>query len=102
SFGIEGAIAALLLAQLSRLALYLIISQRILPLPYPAMNLVGLALLAIGLLLLGDIVQELGARELGTQELAAQALLAIVGTLIMSVAVWTLRLVPVNALRQAV
>jgi len=102
SFGIEGAIAALLLAQLSRLALYLIISQRILPLPYPAINLVGLALLAIGLLLLGDTVQELGAQELGTQQLAAQALLAIVGTLIMSVAVWTLRLVPANTLRQAV
>ena len=88
--GIGGAIAALLLAQFTRLALYLIVSQRLLPLPYPSGSLIGLAALTVSLLLAGESVQGP----------VAQSALAVVGTIIMLAAVWVLRLIPVNALQR--
>jgi len=84
TLGIWGAIFALLTAQLIRLALYISISQRLLPLPYPAIRLMALAALTLIMLTLGNEISGLVAR----------ITLLLAGSGLMLAALFTLRLFP--------
>ncbi|MFC3093377.1 polysaccharide biosynthesis protein [Alteromonas sediminis] len=87
-FGIWGAIAALITAQLIRLVLYLLISQKNLYLPYPSRRLLLFALVAFSLLIMGTEVQ-------GLLEKTASMIIAFT---IMLVALIKSRLLPQRAL----
>ncbi len=84
AWGVWGAIWALLFAQVVRLGLYLLISQRLLPLPYPARRLLGLAGLGVALLACTGAVDAPWA----------QSLVAVNGVVLMLAAAFMLRLAP--------
>ncbi len=86
-WGTLGAIAALLLAQLLRLALYLTVSQRQLRLPYPSGSLLLLAGMTLTLLYMSTEVEGLVER----------ISLLLLGSALMLAALFVLRLVPLRA-----
>jgi O-antigen/teichoic acid export membrane protein len=90
-WGSWGAIAALFIAQGMRLLLYTVVSQQILPLPYPTRNLLRMAALTLCLLLLGEWVDG----WLG------QTLLALLGMLLMLLSAYAMKLLPGSILRVA-
>jgi len=83
-YGVWGIIFALLLAQATRLLLFFIASQRLLPLPYPTRSLVLLASISLGWLLLG----------LQTATAGQQLLTIIIGTTSLLGTAFYLRLIP--------
>lgn len=82
AYGVWGAIFALLAAQLVRLALYLSISQRLLPLPYPTVRLASLAMLTLIMLAISTEVHGLVERML----------LLVIGSCSMLAALFALKL----------
>jgi O-antigen/teichoic acid export membrane protein len=83
-WGAEGAAGALVLAQAVRLVLFIWLSQRVLPLPYPSAQL-GL----LGVLTLLGLIASTAA-----QGAAAAWLIAATGWTLMGLAAWRLRLLP--------
>jgi O-antigen/teichoic acid export membrane protein len=88
-WGAWGAVGALAAAQVVRLLLYLGVSQRLLPLPYPTRGLVALSVLTLTLLWLGELVDNHLTR----------ALLALHGIALMGIAAVALRLLPFRPLK---
>lgn len=78
-YGVWGVIIALVLAQTVRLILFFVVSQHLLPLPYPTRSLMLLTSISIGWLALGsqttNSVQQVIAIMTGTISLLAIALL---------------------------
>jgi O-antigen/teichoic acid export membrane protein len=58
AWGIWGAVVAMGLAQVLRLLLYFVVSQRLLPLPYPTYGLVLMTLLTLAVLWLGGQIHD--------------------------------------------
>jgi len=86
-YGVWGVIFALLLAQAIRLMLFFIISQQLLPLPYPTRSLLLLTGTGIGWLVLGT----------QTTTSVQQVLAVMTGTLSLLIIALLLKLVPVPA-----
>jgi hypothetical protein len=88
AYGVWGVIFALLLAQAIRLILFFIVSQRLLPLPYPTRSLMLLTSISIGWLVLGS--------QTATTE--QQVLAIMTGTISLLAIALLLRLIPVPAI----